>query len=191
MYRTVRSIHLCAGLFALVFLVVYAVSALQMTHGEWVHMQARATTRDVTLPAGLPGARAAARELALRYGISGELTAIRVIPDGVAFRVLRPGMVWQADYLTATGAMHLRITDTGTVGALNRIHQMRGTWHTWVAYNLWAVLLAVVGCAIVTLGASGLYLWWKTHRDRRFTGALVALAVAVSGCLAAWMRSTG
>jgi len=188
MYRTLRSIHLCAGLFALVFLVVYAISALQMTHGKWVHMEARTTERNVELPAALAGARDAARDLAQRYDISGELTAIRVTPAGVTFRILNPGMVWQADYTAATGATRLRITDTGILGTLNRIHQMRGVWHNWVAYNIWATLLALVGCAILTLGGTGIYLWWKTNRDHRFTGALFAAGVAIAGGLAAWMR---
>lgn len=188
MYRTLRSVHLCAGLFALVFLVVYAISALQMTHGKWVHMEARTTERSVALPSGLGGARAAARHLGQGLGISGELTAVRVTPDGVSFRILRPGMVWQADYTAATGLTRLRTTDTGILGALNRIHQMHGVWHNWAAYNIWAALLALVGCAILTLGATGVYLWWKTNRDHRFTGALLAAAVAVTGILAAWMR---
>jgi hypothetical protein len=191
MYRAVRGVHLCAGLFALVFLVVYAISALQMTHGEWVHMDSRTTERSVALSAGLSDARAAAAELARRERISGELTAIRVTPGKLAFRILRPGMVWQTDYAAATGATRLRITDTGTLGALNRIHQMRGVWHTWVAYNIWAALLALVGCAILTLGSTGLYLWWKTNRDRRVTGAIFVLALAVIGGLAAWMRIAG
>jgi len=191
MYRTIRSLHLCAGVFSLIFLVIYAISALQMTHGKWVHMESRTTTRDVTLPPGLTDARAAAMELAQRLGISGELAGIRVTPAGVVFRVLRPGMVWQADYAAATGRAHLRITDTGTLGALNRIHQMRGAWHNWIAYNLWATLLALVGCAILTLGATGIYLWWKTNRNRRFTGALFAFGIALSAGLAAWMRITG
>ena len=191
MYRTLRSLHLCAGLFALVFLVAYAISALQMTHGKWVHMELRTATREVALRPGLSGARAASRELADHYGIWGELTAVRVTAGGVEFRILRPGMVWQADYAAATGVARLRITDTGVLGALNRIHQMRGVWHNWVAYNVWAVLLALIGCAILILGASGLYLWWKTHRDRRFTGALLIVGVTVAGGLAAWMRITG
>jgi hypothetical protein len=188
MYRTLRSIHLCAGLFALAFLMVYAVSALQMTHGKWVHMEARTSERNLALPPHLPGARAAAHGLAQGFGIDGELTAVRVTPDGVSFRVLRPGMVWQADYTAGTGVTRLRTTDTGMLGALNRIHQMRGVWHNWAAYNIWATLLALVGCAILTLGATGVYLWWKTNRDRRFTGALFAAAVAITGVLAVWMR---
>ena len=122
MYKTIRSIHLCAGLFALVF------------------------------------------------------------------RVLHPGMVWAAEYAASTGETKLRITDTGLLGAMNRIHQMCGVWHEWVAYNVWAWLLSLVGVAILTLGATGLYLWWKTHRDRRVTGAMLAAGVAVVGGLAAWMR---
>jgi hypothetical protein len=188
MYRTIRSLHLCAGLFCVVFLVMYAVSAVQMTHGTWLHMQPRVTERSVELPPGLADARAAARGLAERYGISGELTAIRVSPARLGFRVLRPGMVWQADYQSATGGTKIRVTDTGLLGVLNRIHQMRGVWHVWSAYNAWAVLLAMVGAGILTLGASGLYLWWKTNHDRRLSGAVLAIAVAVAGGLAAWMR---
>jgi hypothetical protein len=191
MYRTIRSLHLCAGLFALIFLVVYAISALQMTHGKWVHMESRTTSRDLVLEPGLTDARVAALELAQRHGISGELAGIRVTPIGLVFRVLRPGMVWQTDYASATGVAHLRITDSGTLGALNRIHQMRGSWHTWIAYNIWAALLALVGCAILTLGATGIYLWWKTNRDHRFTGALLAFGIALSAGLAAWMRISG
>jgi len=191
MYRVLRSVHLCAGLFALVFLVVYAISALQMTHGKWVHMASRTTERSVALSAGLNDARAAAGELARHERISGELTGIRVAPGRLAFRILRPGMVWQVDYAAATGATRLRITDTGTLGALNRIHQMRGVWHEWVAYNIWAALLALVGCAILTLGSTGVYLWWKTNRDLRVTGAIFIAALAVTGGLAAWMRIAG
>jgi len=188
MYRAMRAIHLCAGAFALVFLAVYWVSALQMIHPAWAHMQARTTTREVALPPALSDARIAARELALREGISGELTAIRLRPSGLEFRILRPGKVWQAAYDPATGTAQLRLTDTGKLGSLNRIHQMRGIWHHWIAYNLWAGLLALVGLSILTLGVTGLYLWWRTHRDRRLTGALFVIAVGLTGGLAVWMR---
>jgi len=190
MYKTIRSIHLCAGLFSLMFLVVYSISAVQMTHNQWawVHMQPHVTERTITLAPGMTDARAASRDLATRYGISGELTGIRTPPAGLVFRVLRPGMVWAADYAPATGETKLRITDTGLLGAMNRIHQMHGVWHEWGAYNVWVVLLAFVGIGILTLGATGLYLWWKTHRDRRVSGAVLAVAVAVVGGLAGWMR---
>src|SRR5882724_1262676 len=102
MYKKLRSIHLSAGMFSLIFLVVYAVSAVQMTHGTWVHMEQRVTERGIELPPGIADARLASRELAQGYGISGELTAIRVSPAGLRFRILRPGMVWQADYTPST-----------------------------------------------------------------------------------------
>jgi hypothetical protein len=68
---------------------------------------------------------------------------------------------------------------------------MRGLWHTWAAYNIWAGLLALVGLAILSLGATGVYLWWKTNRTRRFTGALLMFSIVVIGGMAAWMRLTG
>jgi hypothetical protein len=188
MYRTIRSLHLCAGAFSLVFLAMYALSALQMTHARWLPVEARITTREIALPPGIADARIAARELAARHGIEGELAGVRPLPTGLAFRILRPGAVWEADYASLTGATHLRLTDTGTLGALNRIHQMHGAWHTWIAYNLWASLLALIGAMILTLGATGVYLWWQSHRDRRFTGAVLIFAIAVIGGLALWMR---
>jgi hypothetical protein len=97
-------------------------------------------------------------------------------------------MVWQASYVARTGETRLRIIDTGLLGAFNRIHQMRGMWHLWSAYNVWAIVLAIVGLAIVTLGATGVYLWWRTNRDRRLSGAVLVFAVAVVGGVAAWMR---
>src|SRR5712692_2041063 len=179
MYKKLRSIHLCAGLFSLIFLVVYAISALQMTHGKWVHMEPAVTERMITLTPGMTDARAASRDLAARYGIAGELTGIRASATGLAFRILHPGMVWAAEYTPATGETKLRITDTGLLGAMNRIHQMRGMWHEWDAYNVWAAVLALVGVGILTLGATGLYLWWKTNRDRRVSGAVLAAGVAL------------
>src|SRR2546423_5816481 len=99
MYKTIRSIHLCAGLFSLIFLLVYSISAVQMTHNTWawVHMQPHVTERTIALAPGMSDARAASRDLAARYGISGELTGIRTPAAGLVFRVLRPGMVWAAD----------------------------------------------------------------------------------------------
>jgi hypothetical protein len=187
-YRTIRSVHLCAGLFALVFLIVYAISAVQMTHGKWLRMESHTADQTIALAPGMTDAREAARDMARRYGVSGELTGIRVSAGALAFRVLRPGMVWQADYTSSTGATRLRTTDTGLLGALNRIHQMRGLWHEWNAYNVWAMVLALAGVAILTLGATGVYLWWRTNHDRRLGGAVLGIVIALVGGVAAWMR---
>ena len=62
MYKNLRAIHLCTAMFSLVFLAVYAISAVQMTHGTWLHMTPRVTQREVALPAGITDARAASRE---------------------------------------------------------------------------------------------------------------------------------
>src|SRR5262249_26770575 len=117
-----------------------------------------------------------------------ELTAIRLRPGVIEFRILRPGKVWQTSYQPSTGMTRVRLTNTGTLGAFNRIHQMRGAWHNWIAYDLWASLLALVGFGILILGATGLYLWLRTHRDRRATGAIFIMSIVLIGGLAVWMR---
>lgn len=188
LFPKIRSIHLCTGLFSVAFLAMYGISAVQMTHRTWLKMQQHVTQRTMTLPTGLTDARAAARDLAVRESIVGDLTAIRVRPAGLQFRVLRPGMVWQVDYTATTGEAQLKVTDTGVLGAINRIHQMHGTWHEWPRYNVWVGLLLLVSTALLGMGGTGLYLWWKSHADRRVTGAMLAAGTLMAGGLAIWMR---
>ena len=83
MFRTIRSLHLCAGLFCVVFLVMYAVSAVQMTHGTWLHMQPRVTERSVELhffACELLGEPTPLLGQTMRWIARGELASLQFAP---------------------------------------------------------------------------------------------------------------
>jgi hypothetical protein len=63
------------------------------------------------------------------------------------------------------------------LGAFNRIHRMRG-----VGFS------PLLGAALVVLGATGLWLWWKLQRDRRVGAGLLAFGIIMAGGLICWMR---
>ena len=62
------------------------------------------------------------------------------------------------------------------LSALNRIHRMRG-----------GGLAPLLGAALLVLGATGLWLWWRLGRERRL-GALLLTAGIFLGGLICWMR---
>jgi hypothetical protein len=63
------------------------------------------------------------------------------------------------------------------LGALNRIHRMRG-----------AGFSPLLGVALIVLCATGLSLWWKLHRERQVGALLLAFGLVLAGGLIWWMR---
>lgn len=80
--------------------------------------------------------------------------------------------------VSAVQMTHRTWLKAGTVlGVLNRIHRMRG-----------AGLSLLLGIALLVLGATGLWLWWTQHRDRRLGAVMIGLGLFVAGGLIWWMR---
>ncbi len=63
------------------------------------------------------------------------------------------------------------------LGALNKIHRMRG-----LSFS------PPLGLALAVLGATGLWLWWTLKRDRRLGTGLLGFGLLVAGGLIWWMR---
>lgn len=184
MYPKLRDIHLCTALFCLPFLVMYAVSGVQMAHRRWFPLHDRLTEQSLTLPAGLTDARKAVRELPVR----GELAGIWVTTVGLRFRIVRPGIVSEVLYSPATGQAKIRTTTSGFVGRLNRIHQSQGLWHDYAPSNAWTVALGLVSLGLLAMAATGLCLWFRNHAERWIGYVLLAAGAGLAGALILSMR---
>lgn len=184
MYPKLRAIHLCTALFCLPFLLMYAVSGVQMAHRRWFPLRSCVAVRNVRLPAGIADARAAARELRVR----GELAAVQASAGGLRFRIAGPGAVHEVEYSIATGIARVRTTDSGFAGTLNRIHQAQGLWHEDALVNAWAAALGVVSLGLLVLGATGLYLWFRIHGERWIGCVLLAAGGGLAAALIVSMR---
>lgn len=180
MYRYLRNTHLFLGLFCCLFLLMYAVSGVQMAHNAWFSSRPAVTETHATLPPQLADSRRVARELMDRYGLRGEAGKPRVTPDLLSFDIVRPGTVYQIDYSPATGDSRIRDNHAGFMGMLNRIHHAKGLWHDYWLLNVWGAFVALVSLALFVIGATGIYLWFKLHQERVIGAILLTLSLGYS-----------
>ena len=188
MHRTLRNIHLALALLSLPLLLLYAVSAVQLTHSAWFKLKPAVVETKVTATPASANARTLARELMDRNGLRGELQQVSESPSGYKLRIVRPGAVYEIDYTRQTGAANIRTSTAGFLGILNRLHHAAGFWHDYWLINLWSIFAALASTAILALGVSGVWLWFSRRRDRALGIALLAVNLVYSLTLLIMIR---
>jgi hypothetical protein len=181
MYRWLREIHLALGVFSFGFLVLYAVSAVQMGH---FNIPVRRSEAKVIVPAGLEDARAVARELKLR----GVLRQIAWEGGVLRLRAEKLGTVYSITYFRDRGEALVRSEDGGVLGVLNRLHHTAGFWHESPALQVWGAVVAIVSAALILLALTGIYLWTKLRNERKAGTLILATGLAYSLSLIALIR---
>lgn len=174
MYRLLRNTHLLLGLSCCLFLLMYGVSSVQMSHNTWFNLRPAVSTTEYTLAPGITDARAIANELISAHGLRGEVTQVRPGPTALSLTITRPGTVYQVEYTPAAGVAKVRDNHAGFMGMLNRLHHVNGVRHDYWLINIWGALVGIVSLALLTLGGTGIYLWFKIHRERIIGSILLA-----------------
>lgn len=177
MYRLIRNSHLVLGLSSVLFILTYAVSAVQMAHR--IRLAPQVTEEDLTLPAGL-APRRLAEELNRDRGYGGELGNPQPAAKGFRVSVTRPGTNYAVTYDAATGQTHVRREERSFLGMLNRLHHQNGLHHQDGRLNAWGWALALVSIVLLLIGASGVYLWFQMHRERIIGTVLLTANLLVS-----------
>lgn len=180
MYKLVRDIHLVLGLFASVFLLIYAASAGTMSVQSIYRPSPRsAATRtvEIDLPrdAPLPEVELRIR----RAGVRGSIWQTRTSSTAVVFEFARPGsnatVRWEfgptADVFEEQHSL---------IGYLESLHHLAGVQHDETIQNLWGVLVFLMSLVTLGMGITGVWLWSMRNSERRLGGALLAIATLVS-----------
>jgi hypothetical protein len=189
MYRWIRNTHLLAGLFSFLFLLVYGVSAVQMSHNAWFTTEPQVTeSRAAVHPENGADARAVARALMDSHGLRGELNEVKKTAAGYRFRITRPGTVYEVDYSPQTGEAVIRTNVANFIGMLNRLHHIRGFRHEYWLLIVWGSLVGLVSVALILIGLTGIYLWFRMHQERVIGTILLAISLGYSLILMILMR---
>jgi len=188
-YKFLRNTHLLLGLFSFLFLMMYGVSSVQMVHTTWFDLKPRVIESEATLARDVTNPRDAGRQLMDQGLVKGELQQIRNTGAGYNFRVVRPGTVYEVDYVAQTGATKIRTSVATFMGMLNRIHHVGGLWHEYTLTNVWAVFVGVISVMLILLSLTGIYLWFKIHTERLIGAVLLALSLGYSVTLIVLMRT--
>jgi hypothetical protein len=180
MYKLLRNTHLLTGVFAFLFLMMYGVSSVQMSHTAWFNLRPATSESEIAMDPGVASPRDLARRLMDRDAVRGELAQIQPRPDGYSFRVIRPGTVHEVTYASATGAAKIRTNVAGFMGMLNRIHHVGGLWHEYTITNLWGLFTGLTAALLIVLALTGIYLWFKIHSERLIGSILLTVSLAFS-----------
>jgi hypothetical protein len=185
MYRVLRNTHLFLGITAMLFVLMYGVSSVQMAF-RWFSDEPQVTESRARIPETVADdPRAISRELSLR----GELSNVEKTEAGYKFQVHRPGTVYEIDYQRSSREAKVRTETGGFMVMLNRIHHIAGTWHEYSLINVWGVLLGLVSGALLVLGATGIYLWFRIHSERLIGAVLLAVNLGICITLLVLVRT--
>lgn len=195
MHRLIRNTHLTLGVvFTLVWLM-YGLSSVQMSHPEWFPMEPE-VTRQVIPVTHSPRQSAAspealAVELAHELGARGDVENVRSAGATVTFRVVRPGTVHEITYLRDMPTATVVTNVGGLMSMLNRLHHYAGFWRGWLPLDLWGALMGLGSVGLILLGATGIYLWFRTYGERVIGGAILGGGALASIVLIVLLRTAG
>jgi hypothetical protein len=187
-YRYIRTVHLILGLLSGPFLLMYAVSAIQMAHRSWFPIQTTVRQESAIVHSGCNDPRVLARELMESEAWRGELSEVRQTAQALTLRIASVGTMH--DVICRDGKDKVAITTRtlGFLGLVNRMHHATGFWHASSPMKMWATAVALTCAALLGLGGSGLWLWRLRRRERRIGLILVGANLAFSLTLLALLR---
>lgn len=186
MYKLIRTIHLVLGLAAALLILVYAVSAVQMAHQYSI--RPRVSSQDLALPSGLE-ARPLAQLLMDQHGYRGDLGEIKSVGGRLLLTITRPGTTYAVGYDPSTGRARVQLRELPFIGLLNRMHHLNGFGHWSAAMNAWAWILALVSITLLTLGVTGVYMWYRLYNERWIGSVLLGVNLCVSIVVLVMLRS--
>ena len=175
LHSRMRDLHLYAGLFLCPFILLFAISTLQLNHPSRSASGQPATKRQATvkLPLGEVGSIPHARDILGQLGVTGEIDYVRhnAKAEKLLIPVSKPGEATRVEVDLQVGTATIERDRRGLADALNYLHKMPGPHNVrfrgnWTYLGWWAVTADGVVYGILFLTFSGLCLWWKLKAER-------------------------
>jgi hypothetical protein len=187
-YRYIRRTHLILGLLAGPFLLMYAVSAIQMAHRSRLPIQPTVRRESAFVRSGCNDPRLLAQELMQNQGWRGELSEVRRTAQALTLRIVSVGTTHDVICYVNQNKVDITTRTQDFLGVLNRMHHATGFWHRSSQMQWWATAVALTCVALLGLGGSGVWLWLLRKRERRIGLLLVGTNLAFSLTVLALLR---
>jgi hypothetical protein len=199
--RFTRQLHLYGGLFLCPFLLIFAVSTIQLNHGWYQPPDGTTTTVGLPIPAEMLvdvtnrqvtddmtfEERAAAGQPLLdhiveKLKLQGEIAGAGVVRNGrTMLNVARPGLVKRIVVNVRTQEATITELRQGLFGTLRYLHLNPGPHRQpqWIGTTAWGWIADATVYVTLLLTLSGIYLWVLVREERK-AGIVVLGAGAVS-----------
>ena len=192
--RYTRIIHVCAGLYFLLFTWLFSISGLVLNHSRWqfANFWPGRAEHVAELPIVVPAAGpdlATAQALMTQLHISGEVGQVQRHPDQsrLIVQVTRPGRNVQIDASLDSGRAIVKETTVNAWGVMSALHHFTGVRmddpsrpRNWALTWLWTISMDALAAGLIVLVAGGVFLWY-TRSARRAPG-LFALVLGTAAC---------
>lgn len=180
MYRWFRNTHLVAGLLAVPLLLMYGVTAVQMSHG-WFSLKPTVTETTVTVASSpINDGRTLARILMDQEHLRGEIQQVRATDSGFHLQIEHPGTLYRVDFSSQSHQAVIRTSVAPFMGMLNRIHHLAGFHNGSFILDVWGGWVAAVSLCLFLLGLTGIYMWFRLYKERVIGSILLAVSLGYS-----------
>lgn len=190
-----RKAHYYLGLFLLLFLWLFSLTGLLLNHPQWKFAEfwpQRVRWSESRAVAAPPRGTDVdqARDLMRQMGLRGEIewTKTSADPGRLAFRVQRPGSMFEVDADLRAGVAKVEGTKLNGWGTARLLHSFTGERSTdkvnrrdWVLTTVWVAIMDATAGGAVLIVLSGIWMWWAQGRRRRWGLAALGLGAAACG----------
>ena len=192
LYKTIRSLHLYAGLFVSPLVLIFAVSVIVINHRHPVAGEKPAISTETktieTIPENLESMDSV-HGIMQQAGITGWVTFFRHFEEKDEFRfvVLRPTVRKNVRVDLKSKTLEIKNLPNDFKSILYWLHVMPGPhvqYKNWFFLFLWWAFADGVAYGSIFLGMSGIYLWYFLKQERKIglvlmTAGIVALALVL------------
>lgn len=190
MYRWFRNTHLVAGLLAVPLLLMYGLSAVQMSHAGWFSLTPTLTETTLTIASSpVNDGRALARILMDQNQVRGEIRQVKATDSGFQLQIEHPGTVYRVDYSSQTHQAVIRTSVAPFMGMLNRIHHLAGLHNASFVLDVWGGWVVAASLCLFLLGLTGIYMWFCLYKERLIGSILLAVSLGYSLALILMIRA--
>ena len=193
MYRLIRNIHLTLGLAFALALGIYLLSSVRLAHRSWFKPQPSVSEKSIVIdPLDAATPRSLGLHLIEEHGLRGEIARVQPSDNGsFTLTIRRLGTAYQVRYQRGAQEAHVKTTRLAFIGMLQSMHFSYGFWHEMGMINVWDAVLLLTSIALLAMGASGVYLWFETHDERRVGSVLLTAALVFGLGLLVLIRIQG
>jgi hypothetical protein len=171
-----RKYHIYIGLFLLLFIWLFTVSGLLLNHSQWKFSSFYEKRKESEISNTVFIPETTDRRVLLlnfmdQLKISGEISNINIIPDGIDFRVTVPGKIRDIHIDLKNRVSKQKITVYNFWGKMRILHIFNGTNKTnpeirpnWIVTRIWLSAMDGISIGLILLCVSSWLMWYEVRK---------------------------
>ena len=166
-HRVFRMIHLISSMILLVFLLMYTLTGIIITHHGLPSGQREQSTTAIQVELSMDSSpENYARYLKSQYGYKGRYGYRQQDNGNWDFHFQFPGEQVKVTLTPAQDSLYIETTriDRTLKTVAHNLHGLRGFTGGWV-YTLWAIFYDLSALALMLFGITGIYMWLRKRKS--------------------------